>query len=236
MSIGIAIVTQDGVVLAADSRGTFGDPRGQTAINDEMQKVFRVTSRCGVVIAGAGEIAVTILTETQAELAKQERPAGMEASTADVAATLSRVALGFWGRHGFFTVPMEQRPGLFFLVGGVDDGGSPLIHLVPSPQHFALHTMGTGYAVIGLGLLGQYWLSRTYVADMSVGDASDLAEFVIGEAATQEGKIGGSVSLAQVTPASGWSMMDPKDLTQLARVNKDILADIRGSLVRRSVM
>jgi len=31
---------KDGVVLAADSRGTIGDPRGLTAINDTQQKLL----------------------------------------------------------------------------------------------------------------------------------------------------------------------------------------------------
>jgi hypothetical protein len=38
------------MVLAADSRGTFGDPRGVTAQNDAMQKVCLLSARNRVLL------------------------------------------------------------------------------------------------------------------------------------------------------------------------------------------
>ena len=43
MSLAIAIQTNEGIVVASDSRGTFGDPRGVTGANDTIQKVYGLT-------------------------------------------------------------------------------------------------------------------------------------------------------------------------------------------------
>jgi hypothetical protein len=42
MTLVVAIKARDGIVLAGDSRGTIGDPRGLTAINDTQQKVHHL--------------------------------------------------------------------------------------------------------------------------------------------------------------------------------------------------
>jgi 20S proteasome alpha/beta subunit len=62
MTLAVAIKAVDSVVMAADSRGTIGDPRGLTAINDTQTKLFQL-GQCGVVIAGASEVALIILDE-----------------------------------------------------------------------------------------------------------------------------------------------------------------------------
>jgi len=41
MTLTVCIEGSDGMVLASDSRGTFGDPRGLTAQNDTIKKIIR---------------------------------------------------------------------------------------------------------------------------------------------------------------------------------------------------
>ena len=53
------------MVLASDSRVTFGDPRGVTAQNDNMKKLYALSKYVGVVLAGSGEIGATIMDEIQ---------------------------------------------------------------------------------------------------------------------------------------------------------------------------
>jgi 20S proteasome alpha/beta subunit len=55
----------DGIILAADSRGTIGDPRGLTAINNSQIKIFPLGSS-GLGIAGASEMAAVLLDEFRA--------------------------------------------------------------------------------------------------------------------------------------------------------------------------
>lgn len=48
--------------MAADSRGTIGDPRGLTAVNDTAQKLFHF-GKCALVTAGSAELALALLDE-----------------------------------------------------------------------------------------------------------------------------------------------------------------------------
>ena len=64
----VALQGKDGIVLAADSRGTFGDPREVTAQNDSQQKAHVLSQHVAVLQAGAAE-AATILGRTRDVLA-----------------------------------------------------------------------------------------------------------------------------------------------------------------------
>ena len=52
MTLTVCIKGPDGIVVAADSRGTFGDPRVITAQNDTIKKVYLI-GNVGISIAGA---------------------------------------------------------------------------------------------------------------------------------------------------------------------------------------
>jgi 20S proteasome alpha/beta subunit len=62
MSLVIAMKAADGIVMAADTRGTIGDPRGLTAINDNYQKIFSL-GHCGIGFAGTSEMGNALLDE-----------------------------------------------------------------------------------------------------------------------------------------------------------------------------
>jgi 20S proteasome alpha/beta subunit len=59
MTLTVAIKATDAIILAADSRGTIGDPRGLTTINDAQQKLFQLGS-CGLTFAGSAEMGTTL--------------------------------------------------------------------------------------------------------------------------------------------------------------------------------
>lgn len=48
MTLTVCLKGKDGMVLASDSRGTFGDPRRVTAQNDNMKKLYAVSKYVGV--------------------------------------------------------------------------------------------------------------------------------------------------------------------------------------------
>jgi hypothetical protein len=60
MTLLVALKGKDGLVLAADSRGTFGDPRGITAQNDNQQKAHILSPHVAVLAAGSGEVGALI--------------------------------------------------------------------------------------------------------------------------------------------------------------------------------
>ena len=52
MTLTVGLQGHDGIVIASDSRGTFGDPREITAQNDTIKKVYLVRN-VGISQAGA---------------------------------------------------------------------------------------------------------------------------------------------------------------------------------------
>ena len=56
MSLLVVLKGKDGLVLAADSRGTFGDPRGITAQNDNQKKAHILSPHVAVLAAGSAEL------------------------------------------------------------------------------------------------------------------------------------------------------------------------------------
>ena len=68
----IALRGTDGLVLGADSRGTFGDPRGVTAQNDAQQKAHILSPHVAVLAAGSGEVAALIIDIVRQKIAEQK--------------------------------------------------------------------------------------------------------------------------------------------------------------------
>src|SRR5580700_5698623 len=62
MSLLVCLLGTDGLVLATDSRGTFGDPRGVTAQNDQIKKVYIANESVGILVAGAGDLGSTVVS------------------------------------------------------------------------------------------------------------------------------------------------------------------------------
>lgn len=63
-----ALEGQEGLVLAADSRGTIGDPRGLTAINDVQKKLFKLTDFSGITVSGSSELAARLIDRLTGQL------------------------------------------------------------------------------------------------------------------------------------------------------------------------
>src|ERR1700694_1483336 len=62
MSLLVCLLGPDGLVLATDSRGPFGDPRGVTAQNDLIKKLYLANERVGILVAGAGDLGSTVVS------------------------------------------------------------------------------------------------------------------------------------------------------------------------------
>lgn len=51
MTLLVSLRGSDGLVVASDSRGTFGDPRGVTAQNDAQKKLYVVSKYTVIIVA-----------------------------------------------------------------------------------------------------------------------------------------------------------------------------------------
>jgi len=123
MTLLVSLRDTDGLVLAADSRGTFGDPRGVTAQNDAQQKAHILSPHVAVLAAGSGELGALVIKSATETVAA----GGADGVTPVMNILRNTVRQNY--NEWFQTVPamappamamsgqMATRPDLAFLVG-----------------------------------------------------------------------------------------------------------------------
>jgi len=73
MTLTVTLSVKDGIVFATDSRGTIGDPRGLTAQNDTIKKMYIVGKQTVLQMSGANETGAMIIEEIlQANISGQK--------------------------------------------------------------------------------------------------------------------------------------------------------------------
>src|SRR5581483_10088337 len=231
-------------VLAADSRGTFGDPRGITAQNDSQQKAHVLAPHVAVLQAGTGEIGTLIVKEVASEIAGQS----LDGATSVMNALRNRAREDY--NQWFPSVPAipapalvqsgqaPARPDLAFVIGGYEpiiEGQPPtpaLYHLL-SQLDFAPMLSDYGFAVQGVAQYAHYLLNRLYEQDRTVDELTSLAVYVITETASQDGKVGGPVQVVTITPEEGCNLLDASLVSDVAVGNEARSRALRDSFFNR---
>jgi 20S proteasome alpha/beta subunit len=200
MSLLVCLRGTDGLVLATDSRGTFGDPRGVTAQNDQIKKLYLANERVGILVAGAGDLGSTVVSGF---LALPDIPS--------LGVTELTMALHSYARKQFtewfqlFAIkpaasdPRPARPDLNFIVAGFGLDHGPKIYRMSSSLDFAPMLHDYGFGVDGVAQYALYLLNRLYDPASVMEDLQCLAAYLITETASQDGKVGGTVQMATVT-------------------------------------
>jgi hypothetical protein len=204
MTLALAIKATDAIIVAADSRGTIGDPRGLTAVNDTQQKIFQFGA-CGLAISGAAELSHAIMDEFS------KRGMNNPQNVDEAMATLIQAA-GIY--DGWFQgINFEQRPGILFVLGGyriLADGSSPvpIVCLMASNTRFAPQLAGAYPMMAGVPQYAVYLSHRYYDPAMTSDSAAALAEYMISETASQDPKVGGPIRIAKVLPTGYHPLTD----------------------------
>jgi hypothetical protein len=199
MSLLVCLLGIDGLVLATDSRGTFGDPRGVTAQNDLIKKLYLANERVGILVAGAGDLGSTVISGFLAM-----------PDTASLGITELTLALHGYAREQFgqwferFAIKpagsdsRPARPELNFIVAGFELNRQPKIYRMSSSLDFAPMLHNYGFGIDGVVQYALYLLNRLYDPESVIGDLQYLAAYVITETASQDGKVGGPVQMATI--------------------------------------
>jgi 20S proteasome alpha/beta subunit len=236
----VALKGTDGLALAADSRGTFGDPSQTTAQNDSQKKAHVLSKHVAALSAGTSEIAALLIEEAKASITS----VGIDgvSPVLDALRETCRDRYNEW----FPTVPCIQapallmtgqapsRPGVSFLVAGyeITGDGSPdtakLFHL-GSNLDFAPMLSDYGFAVEGIAQYALYLLNRLYQPGRSVQELTSLAVYVVTETASQDGKVGGPVSVVIIKPGTGCEPLDEDAVADVISEN-----EVRSKALRDS--
>lgn len=220
MSLAVAIESSNGIILAADSRATFGDPRGMTAVNDTVQKIFKPSSRTALALVGAAEIGAALLQVIAVGLTTQP-----DADVDKVAETIRGIGnqcfSQWFGPSQFVIGPaggaFSPRPDIVFVLAGYDLGGHVKILTLQRtpPFNFAPNLSTTGFAAAGVVPLAVYLLNRFYRPGLALEIAEDLATYCILETASQDGKVGGPIRMAIVKRGEETKLLPEEDIAEL---------------------
>lgn len=224
------------MILACDSRGTFGDPRGVTAQNDNMQKVYAVSKYVGVLLAGSGELGSMIINEIQREIATK-RTEGVTPVMELIRDILIR-RFNEWF-PGFLMQPIQGatspvRPNLVLIVGGYDLNGEGKATIqrtynLNSLMNFAPFLIDYGFALEGVPQYALYLLNRLYSPESNVTNLMPLAAYVITETSSQDGKVGGPVKMLKILPDIGCVPLTTEEINSIIKSNNDRSKNLKTS-------
>jgi len=160
------------MVLASDSRGTFGDPRGVTAQNDNQKKSYGLSKYVGVLMAGSGELGAMIMNEVATDV-KNRNLEGVTPIMNAAREILKRRYDEWFARFSLQAipnVPTPVRPTLVVIIGGydLDNTGKPVAQKIYSLNchlDFAPMLHDYGFALEGVAQYALYLLNRLYAGE-----------------------------------------------------------------------
>jgi 20S proteasome alpha/beta subunit len=240
MTLLAALKGKDGFVLAADSRGTFGDPRGVTAQNDNQQKAHILSPHVAALAAGSGELGSLVIDLVKKKLADNKTD-----GATGVLETLRETARESY-QQWFRSIPPVQppalvltgqasaRPDLAFIVAGYELDGTPRLFTLISQLDFPPMLHDYGFALLGVAQYALYLLNRLYEPDRTVEELTSLAVYVITETASQDGKVGGPVNVITIVPGpNGCQLMTPTAVQKIQEENQLRAKALRDSFYNR---
>jgi len=216
MTLIVALRGSDGVVLAADSRGTIGDPRGLTAINDNQLKLFRLSKFCGIGVSGASEVAAKVIDDFGRK--RQHSKTIYADEITEETRQFVRQCYDDW----FAKLKLEERPSLTFTIVGYQKEGRgmlPRTYLLVSRSDFAPHLFPNGNCLAGIPQYAVYLMHRFYDPAMTVVNLASLAVYLISETATQDPKVGGQIKAATITPSTGYRELHDAEVADIVKKN-----------------
>jgi 20S proteasome alpha/beta subunit len=226
MTLTVTLSVKDGMVFATDSRGTIGDPRGLTAQNDTMKKMYIIGKQTVLQMSGANETGAMIIDEIM------QSNSGIKAtlSTTEIMKR-TRGILNNRYTEWFKNMPIKpkpdsetpERPGLNITIAGFDtlNGTSKhYIYLLSSGTNFAPQLCNTGMCLTGVPQYAIYLLHRLFSSEMSLENALSLAAYVITETATQDGKVGGPLRLMYLENNKDISELDQEKVRKIIAENE----------------
>jgi 20S proteasome alpha/beta subunit len=120
--------------------------------------------------------------------------------------------------------PAFIRPLLEVSIAGydfVEKRSIPRIYGLSSVYQLAPTIHDYGFVLSGIVQYALYLLNRLYSNDLDVNALEHLAAYVITETTTQDGRVGGRVQMAIISPNSGASILNNDDINLIVKENEN---------------
>lgn len=216
----VCLQGKDGLVLAADSRGTIGDPRGLTAITDSQCKLFKLSKYVGIVSYGQAELAAQIISEIVKDLKPEDE---YVTQVVNKTRKVLREKYHEWLKN----VPLERQPVIGFILGGLEPSNEPKAYYLSSTLDFAPQLVTTDIALGGIPQYATYLAHRLYNPEMKRQQLVALAVYLISETATQDPKVGGPIRVAEISIERGYQEIEKPLIEEILSKNEEMNKKLR---------
>jgi len=227
----VSLKGQDGIVLASDSRGTIGDPRGLTAVNDTHKKIFKLSNSCGVATSGASEMCNRLIDSFKKHL-EDENLVDVDPIANEFHTWGRQQYRGWFGARQFISSgqTVDQRPNITLIMTGYNDNdiNQSRIYLFSSSLDFAPQLCNSGHMLAGVPQYAIYLIHRLYNPNMMLNNIKSLAAYLIQETATQDPKVGGPIKIAEITISSGYNELSDQMVDDIVQGNEQQNASLRN--------
>jgi 20S proteasome alpha/beta subunit len=221
MTLIVAMKADQAIILAADSRGMMGDPRGLTAINDNQIKLYSL-GQCGFGLAGASEMGAALIDEYRKK--GFDQPAAVDEVMNKISHESSELYKKWFG-----DIPTEKRQHVVLTLAGYRNPKvpEPMIYVLDSGSNFAPMLMGAYPTLTGIPQYAVYLGHRYYDPSISSERAKALAEYLVNETASQETKVGGRIRMAIITPKDGYKELTEDEVKAISKENASLNEKLR---------
>jgi len=194
----VGIVCNDGVVLATETRAT----EGGLIAHKRTQKLFKISNRLGMTIAGLVGDAQVLIRDMQAEGALYRYQREKELSVKGAATILSNILY----QRRFYPYYVQ------LLIAGVDKGGPSLYSL-----DAAGGTIPDSYVSTGSGSVMVYGVLEDRFRDnLSMEEGTELAIRGLRAAMARDSFSGGTIAVANITK-DGFRMLDDAEVVKIRK-------------------
>jgi 20S proteasome alpha/beta subunit len=219
VSLGLGIIADGGVVLAADSRGMY-EGVSHAGYTDTYCKLTRLTKWTGACFAGDVHQGGDILNRTRALYPGEQNDSRID----EVTKTLERI-----GRPRYAGLPADKWPQVQIIVGGVEENGEAYLYSPSSTIGFAPSPTGRNFWAIGAITLAFYLDGLFHGVTLSLPAALRLAHYIMTETIGQHAVVGGPIRMATIDAGNGFCEVEPDQMLEIAAANSAWQKDMRAS-------
>lgn len=223
MSLALALSCMDGIVVGVDSRGTIGDPRSLTAINDTQQKLFRIHDRACIAIVGTSEIGQSLIERCRSQIS-EDTDCPLD-RIKDEIIKCSIETMAEWFGHPQPVVPFPGGtigvwPPLTMILAGTEVDGTPKKWALVSQTRFApMLFPPNNCCMAGVVNYAVYLANRLYNPSIKISNGARLVEYLIFETATQDPKVGGPIRIVTIGKDEGYKEFTEEEIKEIRKLN-----------------
>lgn len=218
MTLTICIIAQDGIIFASDSRAS-----SFLTSNDTVRKIFKLDDHNAVGIAGDGPLAIHLFDTITPDL-------NFRRGISDLAEQLRRESKEKFNEY-FSHLEPKERAKLQILLAGYSKPPlfEPAIYQLYSEDNFVPRKSPTGFDCIGIPVIAEYLLNRSYSSDIKTVDAIKLATFCIKETSSQDNRIGGPTQISTFSNTEEYKELSQEEVDKIEKECDQIRLLQKGS-------